>query len=114
MKTRNGFISNSSSTVYVITNRTMREVDLVKFVEENPGLVSEFNREYGCEYSIEELLRVAMKTNITWEPGEDKICEFGDHDGNYAYTALGEVYDYILRRGGESESFRWRFLRHNR
>jgi hypothetical protein len=114
MKSRNGFVSNSSSTSFVITNKTKESVDLVKFVEENPELVMYYNVEYDGKYKNTTLLEVARKKNITWKPGENKVCTFGDHDGAYASTAIGEVYDTMLREGGESRSFKWRFLTMNR
>lgn len=118
MKIRNGFVSNSSSTVYIITNRTFVDVDLVQFVKENPQVVDEWNDVYG-EYEqqrckVDDLVKVAEQKNIIWKPGERKVLEFGDHDGTYAYTPLGVVFDYCLRSGGKSKSFEWKFLEFNR
>jgi hypothetical protein len=42
-------------------------------------------------------------------PGENSV-QFGDEQG----TLLGEIYDYILREGGESKRFKWRFDFYNR
>ena len=39
MKIRKGFVSNSSSTAFMITNLTNKEKTLVDFVEENPQLI---------------------------------------------------------------------------
>ena len=46
MKTRNGFVSNSSSTAFIITNRTKEKKTLVDFVMENPQLIREFREQY--------------------------------------------------------------------
>jgi hypothetical protein len=45
-----------------------------------------------------------------WAPHEKKTISFGDEDGDL----LGKVYDYILREGGESKSFKWKFDEYNR
>lgn len=126
MKLRLGFVSNSSSTAYIITNKTNETKDLVDFVQENPELVDEYFEEYG-EASVltrtemegvkakknpvmrrvlqEDLIRSARENNFVFDPHTGHYIAFGDEDG----TLIGRVFDYILRDGGESKSFRWRF-----
>jgi len=57
------------------------------------------------DYTQEELLESVEQEDIVFEPGEKKECIFGDEDG----TVIGNVYDYILKDGGNSESFEWYF-----
>lgn len=124
-------MSNSSSTVYVITNKSDKAKELIDFVKENPQLVKEWNDEYGNNYSDDDfdfvcgslmgygtyytqgaLERSAINDayDRSFEPNEEKMISFGDEDG----TVIGQIFDYILRGGGESESFRWRFDHYNR
>ena len=108
MKTRNGFVSNSSSTAFIITNRTKEKKTLVDFVNENPHLVRDFCEEYDEkdeQYTQENMVASAMDKDMVFRAGEEKRCVFGDGDG----TLIGRVFDYILRDGGESPSFAWRF-----
>jgi hypothetical protein len=122
MRTRTGFVSNSSSTSYLITNITKQVgKTLVDFVKENPYLVNDFAETYGytgdSRFTQEVMIRDAEMRNITFPPLKAVECEFGDHSGPYAETTLGHVFDYILRDhhgSGASKSFRWKFLRHNR
>jgi hypothetical protein len=106
MKIRNGFVSNSSSTAFIITNLTNEEKNLVDFVNETPHLIEEFNSYYQYKYTQEELLKSAEENNIYFSPNEQKDVVFGDEDG----TLIGQIYDYILRDGVDSPSFKVRFL----
>ena len=110
MKRRTGFVSNSSSTSFTIKNKSNESKTLVDFVKENSHLVNQFNDYYDYNYTLDELIEDAVNEDVSFEPGEEKILSFGDHDGN----ALGHVYDYILRDGGESDNFEWIFYEMNR
>ena len=109
MKLRTGWVSNSSSTAFIITNISNTVKTLVDFVKETPQLIRRFRKQYGClelsNYTQRQLIGEAENQNIIFQPGESKYCEFGDENG----TIIGQVYDYILRDGGESKSFQWEF-----
>ena len=105
MKVRTGFISNSSSTSFLITNTSNEIKTLVDFVEENPQLVEEFNVEYEASFTQKEMILDAKKKKLSFRPKVEKECTFGDDEG----TIIGRVFDYILRNGGESKSFTWEF-----
>ncbi len=109
MKIHSGFISNSSSTSFWITNISNETKTLVDFVKETPHIVEDFIKEYDWhiaeEYNQDALLQDAEALNIKFKPGQRKACVFGDEDG----TLIGDVYDYMLRYGGKSESFVWEF-----
>lgn len=115
MRTRSGFITNSSSTSFIITNISEEKKTLVDFVEENAHLLTDFVERYcyGNEaekFNHEKMVEDAVQEGIVFEPGEALHCTFGDEDG----TTIGHVYDYILRDGGSSKSFKWKFLEFNR
>lgn len=106
MKVREGFVSNSSSTSFLITNTSDVKRTLVEFVKENPQLIEKYCEEYGWEdISQYSLLFSASENDKIWEPGEIKNCIFGDEQD----TLIGRVFDYILREGGKSENFSWHF-----
>jgi len=113
MKTHDGFISNSSSTNFIIVNLTDKPKNLVDFVTENPQLVVRYNEEYVhvevAPVTLEELLKSAAEDNQILSPGEN-FCTFGDEQG----TLIGRMFDYILRDGGSSKSFSWSFESYSR
>ena len=107
MKYREGFVSNSSSTSFVIKNKSKKTRTLKDFVIENEYLLQKFKDIYtwNDNITIEQMIDNADSLSITFKPNEEKLLTFGDEDG----TTLGLVYDYILRDGGESKNFEWHF-----
>ena len=109
MKIRNGFVSNSSSTAFIMTNLSNIKKSLVDFVKETPELIENFIEDYDWnrddpDYTQENLINSAKENNIFFEPEEEKYVVFGDEQG----TLIGRIYDYILRSGVDSENFKVR------
>ena len=109
MKIKLDFITNSSSTAFIIQNTTDKELNLTDFVLENQNLLDEFIDEYGYQWDArftqKNLLESAAYNNVIFPPCSEIRCVFGDESG----TIIGQVYDYMLREGGTSKSFKWRF-----
>ena len=110
MKIRYGFVSNSSSTSFIIYNKTNSSKDIVDFATETLYLVDDYCNEYETNEKKSAFLADAEDLNITFLPGEATHVTFGDEDG----TTLGRVYDYMLRDGGSTDSFTWEFYEYNR
>jgi hypothetical protein len=108
MKIRKGFVSNSSSSSFIIANTTGEDKTLVDFVRENPQLIEEFKEQYSWykddpQMTQENLIASAEANDERIPAGSDYSYIFGDEDG----TLIGRVFDYILRDGGKSASFNW-------
>ena len=111
MKTRNSFVSNSSSCSFIITNLTDRNLSLTTFVKETVYLLYDFHKEYyQTEITMEQMIDEAEKECEIFLPHESKCLVFGDEQG----TGIGQVYDYMLREGGKTQSFKWEFDEYHR
>ena len=115
MKVKADFVTNSSSTAFIITNTSDKDLDLVAFVKENPDLIGKFVKRYNWhaddpKYTQAHMIESAAGSNEIFKAGNRTYCVFGDEQG----TLIGGVFDYILRDGGSSKNFTWRFCEYLR
>lgn len=137
MKMRIGFVTNSSSTAYMIRNTSSEVKTIMDFVKENFGILRQFNCDYEYNYTEEQLIESAQSLldgvrGCGYDANDDMtVEEEANHTKRIAllkkrYTwqpgekkvlgfgdedgsVIGLVYDYGLRDGGKSESFEFAF-----
>jgi len=110
MKARMGFVSNSSSTSFTVTNLTDKPKTIFDFANELHFMVDAFN---SLHHTVEKdsFLNAAINyKKYQWGPHQSLYVTFGDEDGN----DMGVVFDYMLREGGKTASFEWKFEEYNR
>jgi len=126
MKIRMDFVTNSSSSSFIITNKSNTEKTIVDLFKENIWL---------CEdKDIEEVLASAKQLNINFIPNETKEIECEDHYENLVETLIHnnlcekdnilnmmsifsqigistplEYMEKLKNVKEESESFKWKF-----
>ena len=118
MKIRLGFVSNSSSSSFLITNKSRKskkmkdfakQISFIhdKFIEEFPEYFNDKDKRK--RYSKEEMIKEANKSiPMSWGPGKTHKVEFSTEDG--VYNLLGFVVAVMLRENGETEDFSWKYL----
>lgn len=105
MKIRGDFVTNSSSTCYVIDVKAKLTVE--EFVNDlfNDDGFKENLDGYGWEDTRESVLEsLKVEGKFPLEVGEHTIA-WGDEDG----TSCGKVFDYCLRSGFSFDTFEVRF-----
>jgi hypothetical protein len=105
MKLRNGFVSNSSSSCFLVSNLWNDTQTLAAFIRENTQLVDQYNMEHKGtrHYTHKEVVECAEAEHLDFGPAEDKVVAFGEQ-----YNALGDVCRWMT--DGRSPNWKWQFL----
>ena len=118
MKLRLGFISNSSSSSFLITNKSNKSKTMKDFVKQISFVYDSFveafpeylkdKQKHKC-YSKEEMLRTANQCiPMSWGPGKTHEVEFSTEDGSM--NLVGFIIGLMLKENGETEDFKWKYL----
>jgi len=119
MKIRIGFVTNSSSTAYMIINKTKTNKTAINFINENADLLAYFNdmnKEWGEQVTKEELIASAKDHKLLIFPPDNedeyesiaiRVDELGSCGTLFATFVKWVAYNTDLHRRKESESFVW-------
>ena len=96
MKTRHGFVSNSSSTSFIITNKTKENKTIADFVKENPQLITQYNTEYDKQYTQEQqtLQQRVAELDKQLLDLKQQLVKTEAHIGPITYVA--KVFDFAV------------------
>ncbi|MCK9596170.1 hypothetical protein M0R19_03230 [Candidatus Pacearchaeota archaeon] len=116
MKIRQGFVSNSSSTSFIIKNKTNKQKTLMDFIEETSVFLYKIyiqkypyhlwkdsqDESYREIFSAESVKSFIQKRNFRIKGNKEIGIIFADDQ-----TSTENFYELMLRDFNETESFSW-------
>ena len=118
MKIRVGFVSNSSSCSFIVTNKTNQDLDYSELVRDLKDVIDEYLKIYSwgepkylSDKGHETLIQNAQKHTFkyTFHANCQITVQFGDNAGKFQ-GIVGSAVDYIIRdKDFESDRFHIKF-----
>ena len=121
MKFRGGFISNSSSCNFIVSNKTNQDLDYSELVRDLRDIIDQYNRDYGLspytpftEEQHKNFIESAKSEKYTFKANSSIKVGFGDNHGEFSETVISSAVDYMLRDDFESDRFSIKFVEMDR
>jgi hypothetical protein len=108
MKVRQGFVSNSSTSSFIITNKSDKMLNVVDLVID----LSDRLGESYLDISLRQLLNDAeqlYRNNYNLKPKISIKLYVSNEDDNYASCFLSQILNKDRDEVNESENFTWEF-----
>ena len=113
MKLRKKFVSNSSSSSFVVTNKTDQDLDYSELVRDLRKVVDEFLG-FDLPLQYEKIIDEATKEKYTFLANSEIEVEFGDNHGDFSDTVVSHAVENICSYSQfDSDRFAIKYVRSN-
>ena len=113
MKIRSGFVSNSSSSSFVVKNKTRQDLDYSELVRDLRKIVDQYLG-FDLPLKYEKIVDEAKKEKYIFLANSEIEVDFGDNHGRFSDTVISHAVESICAyQEFSSDRFSIKYVRSN-